>query len=348
MINKQTTKKLNKDKNEADSFDIIKYPLGNSNSNFVSTIEKKQSDSLNGEQLTITVNSASEKQEFLAFLGAAQIPHWLLQRNQTFIFKFLEEDYALALREWKHFNKENLEKESLEQENRVKKRAASIVNKEDLKYSFASSLFIVFSLVYFHYFVRTDFQLNGWLESGAANNIKILSGEFFRTITSLALHSNLNHLLSNSLGFMIFAPLLIKETGAGWGWLLALLSGMTGNYINAEFHSWLFNGVHLSIGASTSLFGIVGLIGSKQIRSGWRSKRRLRQAFIIPVFALLALLAIMGVSGQNTDIFAHLFGMLSGIVLGIIFGSLDRHKANPLFQTASWALFFGIILLAWR
>jgi len=305
------------------------------NSNWNST---QKYESKTKQQFAIELNSTQERREFEAYLGAAQILYSVHQKqNRTFLV-FLEKDFTRANEEWEQFKKE---------QRPPKRRSRTVIDKEDYKYPYASTLFIIFALVYFHFIIRDNPGFYTWLQSGGANNIKILSGEFFRTITALCLHSNLNHLINNSLGILVFAPFLIKETGSGWGWLLALLSGIVGNYINAHFHAMVSTEIHLSIGASTLLFGILGLLGSKRIRAGWKTDQRVRESFVIPVLALFALLAMMGLSGQNTDIFAHLFGMLSGIVLGVTFGKFDRYKNHRLFQSASWFSFAALIIFAW-
>ncbi|MES0491466.1 MAG: rhomboid family intramembrane serine protease [Leptospirales bacterium] len=308
------------------------------NSNWNSTQQYENSSGHNYGQFAIELHSHQEKKEFEAYLGAAQIIYSEFQKRGRIILVFLEKDYPAALHEWKQFKKE-------QKPSKIKTVTTSI--QENYKYSLLPTLLVLGAMVYFHFIIRDNSSFSSWLQSGGADNIKILSGEFFRTITALCLHSNLSHLMNNVLGILILVPFLIKETGSGWGWLLALLAGILGNYANAHFHAIIKPGVHLSIGASTLLFGILGLLGSKRIRSGWKSDQRLRESVVIPVLALFALLAMMGISGQNTDIFAHLFGMLSGILLGVTLGKYDKYKRNLLFQSASWIMFVALIFISW-
>lgn len=277
------------------------------------------------------------KQEFETHLAAAQIPYSEVSQSGGYILVFNETDRERVMQEWNYFQQEK---------QLQKQKPGPRSSKEDYQYSYLSVLFVIAALLYFH-FMANKSGFETWVNAGAAHSVKIIAGELFRTVTALCLHSNLKHLLGNAVGLLIFAPFLTKETGSGWGWLLALAGGATGNYANALFHSHFYAGVHLSIGASTLLFAIVGLLGSKRVRSGLKSSQKFREAFLIPFLALFGLLAIMGVSGQNTDIFAHLFGMLCGVALGVLLGRFDQYQKNKIFQGISWAVFAAIIATAW-
>jgi rhomboid protease GluP len=146
---------------------------------------------------------------------------------------------------------------------------------------------------------------------GTAHAEKILNGEWWRLITSLMLHADLTHLLSNLTIGGVFIILLCSELGSGLAWSLLLASGVAGNLLNA----WLQSPTHRSVGASTAVFGAVGLLAAiSMVRHRYRLQRR----WFIPVAAGMALLAVLGTEGKNTDLGAHLFGFGSGVIFGAI------------------------------
>jgi membrane associated rhomboid family serine protease len=101
--------------------------------------------------------------------------------------------------------------------------------------------------------------------------------------------------------------------GVGPGGALVLLAGAGGNLANA----FLYGSAHVSVGASTAVFGAVGILGSLgMVRRRRRALSRWRAW--LPVAAALALLGMLGSSGERVDIWAHLCGLLVGAVLGMV------------------------------
>ncbi|NTW98844.1 MAG: rhomboid family intramembrane serine protease [Geobacteraceae bacterium] len=147
-------------------------------------------------------------------------------------------------------------------------------------------------------------------ELGAAHAEKILGGQLWQCITALTLHADLMHLLSNLTIGGFFIILLCRELGSGLAWSLLLGSGALGNLINA----WVQSPAHRSVGASTAVFGAVGILAAISMV---RYRHHLQRRWFIPVAAGLALLAILGTEGKNTDLGAHLFGFCFGILFGI-------------------------------
>ncbi|MFZ2949784.1 MAG: rhomboid family intramembrane serine protease [Desulfuromonadaceae bacterium] len=146
-------------------------------------------------------------------------------------------------------------------------------------------------------------------ELGAAHAGKILDGQPWQCITALTLHADLLHLLSNLTIGGFFIILLCRELGSGLAWSLLLASGTAGNLINA----WVQSPAHRSVGASTAVFGAVGILAAI---SAVRYRHHLQRRWFIPVASGLALLAILGTEGKNTDLGAHLFGFGCGVFFG--------------------------------
>ncbi len=181
----------------------------------------------------------------------------------------------------------------------------------------------------FHDVTLTNISLPGhlsvdWLELGNAHAGKILDGQWWRCITALTLHSSWLHLLSNLLIGGVFIIRLCRDLGAGLGWSLLLASGAAGNLVNA----WLQSPEHRAVGASTAIFGAVGLIAAINLVR-FRHHLRPQKRWALPVAAALGLLAMLGAGGENTDLGAHLFGFLCGLIFGAGSESLAETFGRP-------------------
>jgi rhomboid protease GluP len=175
-----------------------------------------------------------------------------------------------------------------------------------------------------------------------ANADRIVSGEFYRAVTALMLHSGPVHLIGNLAGIILFGTAVCSLTGSGPGWLMILLTGILGNIANAVFYQT----AHLSIGASTAIFGAIGILTAIRFRqknspAGWKYRAWL------PLAAGLALLAMLGTEGAQTDIMAHLFGLLSGLFIGTAHAYFIWRPLPKRYQNGCWLVTGGILAIAW-
>lgn len=162
--------------------------------------------------------------------------------------------------------------------------------------------------------------VNGeWLrEWGRFDSARIVAeNEWWRLVTPLILHGDMAHLVGNIAAGLIFGMLLGQRVGIGRVYVGAILTGALGNLGNLLTFG---NSGHLSIGASTAVFGLLGgLLGTRLVdiyQSHGQSKQNLiRRSLIIPVAAGLALLGLLGAGGLQTDVLAHLYGFLAGVVV---------------------------------
>lgn len=190
-----------------------------------------------------------------------------------------------------------------------------------------STFSVLLLLATFHNLTHLEISLFGhapvnWLELGSAQAGKILEGQWWRSVTALTLHSGALHLFGNLTIGGFFIVYLCRDLGAGLAWTLLLLSGILGTFANAWFHP----AYHTSIGASTLVFGAVGILAALQVVRG---NGRLRRRWFLPVAGALALLAMLGTSGENTDIGAHLFGFVFGLLFGLAAADLVERRGRP-------------------
>ena len=151
-----------------------------------------------------------------------------------------------------------------------------------------------------------------WFARGTASSDRILHGELWRAVTALTLHADTLHVLGNALTGSIFLSAVNRRLGDGRGPLVVLLAGAFGNWMNAAWHG----SGHLSIGASTAVFGAVGVLAATQLALDRRDARRPWLERVAHVVGGLALLGMLGAS-PHSDLLAHLFGLGAGLLVGI-------------------------------
>jgi len=181
-----------------------------------------------------------------------------------------------------------------------------------------------------------------WFERGSADADKILNGELWRTVTALTLHADVAHAASNAIALALFLGAVSSVLGTGLGCALILLAGGGGNLANAFMHG----SPHISVGASTAIFGAVGVLGGLGVVM--RRTRALsgRRAWL-PFAAALALLGMLGTGGERVDIWAHLFGLLVGGILGILSALVTQHPPGFGIQWACGGAAVAMLIYCW-
>jgi membrane associated rhomboid family serine protease len=184
------------------------------------------------------------------------------------------------------------------------------------------------------FFVVTGPSARGslWFARGVAVSSEVVSRAPWQAITALTLHADGTHVLGNAISGTIFASAVQRRLGSGGAALAVLASGILGNLANAFYHyRWL--GVdHASLGASTAVFGAIGLLAATELVLHRRdpSRKRTWTEIAAPIVGGFALLGALGSGGGSyepfgdaparpitTDLGAHLFGFLAGVVIGL-------------------------------
>ncbi len=180
-----------------------------------------------------------------------------------------------------------------------------------------------------------------WVSAGALQVPPPGHGiEWWRAVTSLTLHQTPEHLLSN-LAFGIAGGVLCTRLfGFGIGWLGILVAGILANLVEMTIGPL----GHSAIGASTAVFGSVGLLSGY----AWQQRLTLRERWLYrwaPMIGGVSLLAVLGAGGEHVDVLGHLLGFLAGAMLGWLFalGGIPRSRhAAP----QNIAATVGLVLIA--
>jgi membrane associated rhomboid family serine protease len=196
---------------------------------------------------------------------------------------------------------------------------------------------------------RTAFGRD-WFQAGRLEADLVRAGEWWRTITALTLHGDAGHLLGNLAYGGLIGYAAGQLLGSGVAWFSILLAGALGNAINAFVQAPTFT----SIGASTAVFGALGIVSAYLLRH----QRRLgghwaqRWAALVAGAVLLALFGVggdrtEGIAEQHVDIVAHLTGFASGTLIGWTWGMLGHRAPRPSAQAAFGVAAVVLLVAAW-
>ncbi|MFT5050583.1 MAG: rhomboid protease GluP [Chlamydiales bacterium] len=180
----------------------------------------------------------------------------------------------------------------------------------------------------------------GKMQAGA-----VLDGEWWRTVTALTLHGGLSHLIGNAVFGVGFALLAAHSLGGGLTWLGFVLAGGLGNLVNA----WLQGAAHTSIGASTGVFGVLGMLAAYE----WFRRHTLYyppMRRFAPIIGGIALFGFLGVGGadSNTDVIAHVTGLGCGGALGALAAAYRAPaRLGTSGQRVAAALGAALLVIAW-
>ena len=177
-------------------------------------------------------------------------------------------------------------------------------------------------------------QAEDWLSLFACDNVRMrLFHEWARAGTALFLHADAAHLAANAGFTLVFASLLGKRTGSGLALLLIIWTGTLANVLAALVRPYFV----LSIGFSTALFAGVGCL------SGFMACCS-RPKALLPLAAGLAILALLGTEGDNTDYLSHTAGLLAGMMTGFLAAVFSQRM--PAARSAAWQAAFFLLGLA--
>ena len=205
-------------------------------------------------------------------------------------------------------------------------------------------LIVILGLSYFHWVTSGGSAFQEWLDLGKLSAEHVLAGEWHRVVTSMTLHLDDSHFLSNLLTLLFFVAGVDQFIGGGVAWLLVVISGSFGNFMNALF----YQSAHQAVGASTAVFSAVGLLGTLGVKQYYR-RREIKKRFFVPVIGALGLFAMLGTNPES-DVMAHFFGLISGLGVGIIilpFMDLFQNKRKIL-QVVSFVLGMMLVYYCWQ
>jgi len=262
--------------------------------------------------------------EWATVLAAAGIPYRLRARLDGWALIVAARDADAARETLDAYDRENIA-------DTTRAPSASVAHVRG-----AAGVGVAVGLLLIGFFAVTGTRANrgAWFERGGADAERIVAGEWWRTVTALTLHADAPHVLGNAAASIVLVGAASYQFGPGVGLWLVLLAGAGGNALTAVVHGTH----HDSVGASTAMFGAIGILAATRAMSPGR-RPAARNRWMV-VAAGLALLALLG-TGPGADLLAHLFGLLVGGGLGLVAAPALRWPLRPLTQ---WALAVAVLV----
>ncbi|MEJ6348610.1 rhomboid family intramembrane serine protease [Holzapfeliella sp. He02] len=150
------------------------------------------------------------------------------------------------------------------------------------------------------------------------NPLVVIFNQWWRLITAQFIHINFLHFASNAVMIYYVSQLLEPTLGKLKYLSIFLLTGIGGNLMSLAFGS----DMTVSAGASTSLFGLFGVVLALVWDNQTPAMTAIKQQFL----ALAILNLVMDLFISDINIQGHFGGLLFGVLFGIIFGGQKNQK----------------------
>ncbi len=150
---------------------------------------------------------------------------------------------------------------------------------------------------------------------GQVNLFVLNYGQYYQLLTSMFVHANIAHIAGNMLFLLIFG-LRAEEMFSLPEYLsIYFLGGLTGNLLSL----WLLPPLIPSVGASGAIFAMFGACTVY-------ARRTVRQSIIGALIYAFFLLFLS--SGPGVNEFAHIGGLLTGLVIGYLLATRRKPAAR--------------------
>ena len=175
--------------------------------------------------------------------------------------------------------------------------------------------FYVYTSVVGGDFVETS---NSMIGQYGQNTFLVFRGEYYRLVSSMFVHASIAHLAGNMLFLLVFGLRAEEMFSLPEYLLVYFLGGLAGNLVSL----WLLPS-SFSVGASGAIFGMFGAVTVFARRSVNQS---IMGALIYGFFLLFIS------SGQGVNVFAHLGGLVCGLIIGYLLATRRKPENRYSFQ----------------
>ena len=159
--------------------------------------------------------------------------------------------------------------------------------------------------------------------------------QYWRFMTPIFLHIGLEHVLMNSIFLYFLGNQLESIIGSGRFFIIYLLSGIIGNVASFAFSP------SISAGASTSLFGLFGIILYLSTKHGYI---RFFKELGMQYKALLIMNLASSFLLSRVDLYGHIGGLVGGYLATAIF-SFSGDRYTKVYQRVIFACLYAIVFM---
>jgi rhomboid protease GluP len=176
---------------------------------------------------------------------------------------------------------------------------------------------------------------------GARESHAIFASEFWRLVMPILLHGSLIHIGFNTFVLMDLGPQMEETYGSPRYLFLYLLTGIVGNVASTAWNIFFHAGYGISIGASGSLMGLIGLMLAITTRRGGAMMQMVRSQLLKWVLYIFVLGLFV-----NADNAAHAGGLASGFLLGKVFADREPIAGSERKRAYALGWLAALIILA--
>lgn len=159
---------------------------------------------------------------------------------------------------------------------------------------------------------------NGILNNFANYYLYVQNGEYYRLFTSMFVHANILHLVSNMYALYVVGPIIEKYYGKGKFLLIYLGSGIIGSLFSVVLTNYA------SVGASGAIFGLFGAL----LYFGYKYRATLDGFLRSSIIPTLLVNLLLGFMIPGIDVSAHLGGLIGGLLFSYQTGVVNKEKTK--------------------
>jgi len=190
---------------------------------------------------------------------------------------------------------------------------------------------ISFSISFFDFLSPDPLSL---YKLGATGSLAIREGRWWTLLTAIFLHGNILHIAMNMLWVRQLWIAVQNLFGASRVIVIFIFAGFLGFVFSTL---WNINVPHITLGASGSLFGLLGAL----IAYGRRRGGYFGQAIYQQMLYYAAILLFMGFMMPRVDNSAHIGGFIGGYLSAAVLGFTEYHEETRW----HYLLALGLVLL---
>ena len=145
--------------------------------------------------------------------------------------------------------------------------------------------------------------------------------QFYRLFTCMFMHFGFMHLVGNMTVLLFLGDNVERAAGKLKYLLIYILGGLIGS-IGSFAYAYFYNPGIVSAGASGSIFALIGaLLWMVIVNKGHLEDMTVLKMCVLIVYALYS-----GITSENVDMAAHLFGLAGGFLIAVLIYRKDPYS----------------------
>ena len=169
---------------------------------------------------------------------------------------------------------------------------------------------------------------------GANSSTLVKGGEYYRLFSYMFLHAGFIHILLNMYSLYIVGPQVENFFGKWKYILIYLFSGISGGLLSIAF-----NGNTISVGASGAIFGLFGAL----IYFGYNYRGYIGTIIRSQIVPIVIYNLLMGFFIPGIDVSGHVGGLLGGLIVSNMLGTIENKKYN-ISNIMLFVIYFGFLI----